>query len=610
MRTGPKLPRSLGKSWTSLNDPSSFPMTFSTIDVERSFIRFLELGVRLGHVTKAMKETTLEDYEQLFLESLANDARLDGLDYESRKRVLDGWLRASVLKFENRGLNRKGGQRLAIPRPIHLGVIRAGLPSKYPYLIQHSDVWTYYSALRVLDESGVENPRRFLSELLRQRLGQGLALDTSQFDVDEPRYDEITPVDINALAAMRILSKFTSARPDDTPTNDGETWPSRPWSNFKRKNAKIPRGNAEAPVFDNSKNLVPIEHLVSSPKAFRDIGSDIVYLLSCYQELESLELTQHCLGLLSFRLYTSPLIAAKEVRELIAGRRHAAAMASSTPVEIYCDFSGGTDEASSQLARKCVARDLEIHRIFLQDRFYLRILDWLGDLQGGELRKKLVEARSIGKSNYFQALVDMRNDEAFMMAARLKLQEFQSAVSPSEDGTDGDDGTNGRWRELLSEWGEQGLDEVLQLTQILLGAHIPGGRAPAQVEQWCWTTGGMLNSLPHRPYALMTGSVAHRSTWRYAPTDQLLTSLLLGCFVTGNPATGSTVSEMRLMELLNVLSNKYGILVDRPPDEFDDADSLLAAERNRAHFARKLQLLGCFEGLSDDSQYQMVQRPR
>jgi hypothetical protein len=68
--------------------------------------------------------------------------------------------------------------------------------------------------------------------------------------------------------------------------------------------------------------------------------------------------------------------------------------------------------------------------------------------------------------------------------------------------------------------------------------------------------------------------------------------------------------EMRFSELLHVLQQRYGIIVDRPPKEFSDADSIQAAERNRSYFARKLQLLGCFDGLSDDSQYQMVRRPR
>lgn len=607
MRAGPKIPRALGKNWLTLNDPYSFPMTFLTIDVERLFIRFLELGVRYGHVTKSMKLTSVEDYEQLFLESLATDNRITGLEPGLRKRVLDGWLRATALKFEGSGMNRKGGRRLAIPRTLHLGVIRSGLPSRYPYLIQYTDVWTYYSALRVLEESGVENPRRFLGELLRKRLGSGMTLDELQFSTDEPRYDETTPVDINALVAFRILEKFTSARPGDTSTADGEAWPSRPWVNHKRGNSKIPRGNADVPIFGSDKSPNKIEQLVISPDAFKDLGVDIINLLCCFGDLEGSELTQYSLALLSFRLYRAPLIAASDIRQIVEGSRDDGdARHMSKQVQIYCDFSDSTDPASTQLARRCVARDLEVHRVFLRDRFYLRVLDWLGSLQGDDIKEQLAVARKQSVAGYFRALTAISSNDSMVMAARLKLKEFETAVSPDDDGLE----SNSRWREMLKEWSSSGTDEITQLTQILLGAYSPGGRAPAQVEQWCWTTGGMYDTLPHRPFALLAGSVKHRNTWRYAPTDQLLTALLLGCFVSGKPGTNATIPEMRFGELLEVLQTRYGIVVDQPPREFEDADTLRAAERNRSHFARKLQMLGCFEGLSDDSQYQMVRRPR
>jgi hypothetical protein len=607
MKSGPRLPKSLGKSWLSLNDPLSFPMTFLTIDVERSFLRFLELGVRYGHATKAMKETMVEDYEQLFLDQLSMDSRISGLERGLRKRVLDGWLRATALKFESRGMNRRGGRRLAIPRPLHLGVIRSGLPSRYPYLIHYTDVWTYYTALRALEIAGVDNPRRFLGELLRTRLGSGMTLDYNQFASDEPRYDELTPIDINALIALRILSTFTSARPGDPIVSDGESWPSNPWVNSRRFNAKLPRGNADIPVFGTDKGLNQIQHLVIAPEAFSEIGADLVRLLCCYGDLEGTELTQHCLALLSFRLYQAPLIAAQRVRQIArSSTEDSQNDRDGNAVQIYCDFSDSTDVASTQLARKCVARDLEAHRVFLRDRFYLRILDWLAGLQMGQIQEQIATARSISVARYFEVLVRLCGTDSFGMAARLKIQEFESAVGPDEETSE----SNARWRELLAEWRSNGIDDVSQLTQILLGAYSPGGRAPAQAEQWCWTTGGMLDTLPHRSFALLAGSVKHRNTWRYAPTDQLLTALLLGCFVSGKPGTASTLTEMRFTELLEVMEARYGIVIDRPPRDFDDVDSIQAAERNRAHFAKKLQLLGCFDGLSDDSQYQMVRRPR
>ena len=607
MSAGPKIPKTLGKAWLTLNDPLSFPMTFLTIDVERSFLRFLELGVRFGHVTKPINEIETRDYDELFLENLSKDERIYGLDQAKRKLVLDGWLRAVALKFESRGLDRSGGRRIAMPRPLHLGVIRSGLPSRYPYLIHHSDVWVYYSTLLVLEKSGVPQARRFVGELLRKRLGLGMELDRDQFHHDEPKYDEKTPVDVNVLVTLRMLSKFTSARPDDVLGDEKESWPSRPWVNSWRKYAKKPSGMPGFSVFKDDQTLNSIEKLVVCPNAFENLGVDLVQLLCCYDDLEGSELTQHCLALISLRLYRAPLIAANEIRALLESRDKLVISEQNFDTgEIYCDFSDSTDTASTHLARRCVARDLEVHRIFLRDRFYLRVLEWIGQLQDKGVQEKLAAARTRSVREYFQALVELSKSESMQMAARQKLQEFDVAVSPEDETNE----SNSRWRELLVEWRASDMDEITQLTQILLSSRSPGGRAPAQIEQWCWTTGGMYDTLPHRPYALLAGSVKHRSTWRYAPTDHFLKAILLGSFATGKPGTSSAVSEMRFAELLDVIENRYGIVIARPPIDMIDADTLRTAERNRAHFARKLQLLGCFDGLSDDSHYQMVRRPR
>jgi hypothetical protein len=612
MTSAPKIPKSFGKNWVSLDDPHFFPMTLLTIDVERVFVRFLELGVRYGLITRPMDETSVEEYEKLFLESLTDDLRIVGLTRSERRRVLDGWLRSTVLKFESRGEGKKDGRRLAVPRPLHLGVIRSGLPSKTEYLIRYTDVWSYYTAVRALG-SEQSYPAVFLDRLLRQTLGKGMKLSELEFHSDEPRYDEVTPIDVNSLVALRLLSRFTSARPDDSPEVDQEMWPDRPWVNTRRYMSKRRVGFPSAQVFDGGGNMQDLEQLVATPTAFEDIGRDLVEILSCYGHLDGTELTQHCLALLSFRLFRAPLLAAPLVRALANGVSHDLELGNSVKGgEIYCDFSDGRDVESVKLAKRCVERDLEVHRIFFRDRLYFRVLDYLARLQDADTQAELKKVRSKSLWDYYRLLSDLRPSVAMSVVARITLQQFQSAVQPAdgEQGQDLEEESNVKWRECLEEWEAEGVDPISQLVRIMLVAARPGGRAPAQMEQWCWTTGGMLNQIPHRPFALLAGSVKHRSTWRYAPTDQLLTALLLGCFVSGRTGSAASTPEMRFGELLDVLRNRYGITIDRPPAEFADADTSRTAERNRSYFARKLQLLGCFDGLSDDSQFQMVRRPR
>lgn len=337
------------------------------------------------------------------------------------------------------------------------------------------------------------------------------------------------------------------------------------------------------------------------------MGEDAVGVLAAYKHLDSSELMQHLLGLISVRLYEAPLLAARTIRRMFEGSR---VEHEDPPVardlEIYCDFSDGTDSQSVELARRCVSRDLEILRIFLHDRLQLRVMGWVADLLPQETKKKINDLKTRSARSYYETLLGLAETDEFVSRAQLRVSHFRDAVVDEQLDAD----VRAIWINLLDNWEEEAIDPVHQLRMILENARYPGGRAPAQQEQWMWTTGGLNNVPPHRPYALLAGSVKHRSTWRYSPTDQLLVSLLLSCFLRERVTAGALIGELRFNELIDVLDARFGILIDRPPSDMTNSDTLLVAQRNKANFAKKLRLLGCFEGLSDDSEYQMVRRPR
>ena len=57
------------------------------------------------------------------------------------------------------------------------------------------------------------------------------------------------------------------------------------------------------------------------------------------------------------------------------------------------------------------------------------------------------------------------------------------------------------------------------------------------------------------------------------------------------------------------LRKRFGVLIDVPPADQQGADARAAASSNLAAFKRRLQLLGCFDSLSDDFSAQLVRRP-
>ena len=605
-----KIPKSLGKSWVTLDDPLIFPMTLLTLDADRIMVRFMELALRMGYLTKALSVVTESTYNDLFLEDLVNDHRIFGLSNSERREVLDGWIRAALIEPERSGMGRDKERRIAYIKPVTLGVIRAGLP-RGTYMIRHADIWAYRLCLEELELRGISNKKSQLRETVHKALGEGIEMSRQSFQSDEPVYDEKTDIDITALLAMRLLSRFTDARPGDeiTPGKAQEIWPTDKWNEDVRKDSKHISGITPKELklkLIGPEPMSPIEQLIAIPNAFLPLGRDLFDLLSNYgQSISHTELTQHCIGLTALRLFQAPLRVARGLQILETLGHTENSSKEKNPLEMYCDFTNSSVKGSVELAKSCVRRDIEIHHELLRGRLQLRALSWIGDLiMDRDARDRLKELRSVSIASYYKELLVLKDDPMFEQAGLLKLHQFQTSLdSENEEHSE-------LWKKYIKDWEDSGLKSYEIVLQILRTAYNPGSRAPAQHFQWFWTSGGLLNTPPHRSYALLAGSVKHKSTWRYSPTDSLLMSMLMACFVQSDGEHQWVETELRLTEVIRRFEDRFGVLIDRPPLDFLNADSQRIALINKQAFVRKLQLLGCFEGLSDDPDYQLVNRPR
>ena len=608
--SAPKIPKLLGESWLTLDDPLIFPMTLLTLDVDRIMVRFMELAMRKGYLTRALKDVTEKVYSELFLEDLVNDHRISGLTEAERREVLDGWIRSALIEQERTGMGKNEGSRIAFIKPVTLGVIRAGLP-RGQYMIRHADIWAYRLCIEELALRGVSNVRSQLRETVHKALGEGIEMPLQSFQSGEPVYDEKSDIDITALLAMRLLSRFTDARPgaEIKPGKTQEIWPTDRWNEVVRADHKFISGLTHKVSRDlkliGPDPMTPVEQLVALPNAFLPLGRDLFDLLSNYgQSLSHTELTQHCIGLMALRLFQAPLRVARGLRTLENSVNVENSSIEKNPLEIYCDFTNGSVKGSVELAKSCVRRDIEIHHELLHDRLQLRVLSWIGDLvMDRDLRERLGDIQKVSIASYYKELLLLRDDPKFEQAGLLKLHQFLTSLDPEKEESE-------IWKKLIKDWEDSGLKSYEIVLQILRTAYTPGSRAPAQHFQWFWTSGGLLNSPPHRPYAILGGSVKHKSTWRYSPTDSLLTSMLMACFVQSEGEYQWVETELRLTEVIKRFEDRFGVLIDRPPNDFMNADTQRIALINKQSFVRKLQLLGCFEGLSDDPEYQIVNRPR
>jgi hypothetical protein len=338
-----------------------------------------------------------------------------------------------------------------------------------------------------------------------------------------------------------------------------------------------------------------VEILGAVPGAMAPIGQDILSLLSCYGKvLSAPELTEHMTALISLRLFQYPLRVALASAALIQSGEIPDEMRYPTnvnPLSIYCDFTRNIKSASYELSKDSVQHDLETLRRFFGDRLLLRSINMALDKQNFRREHPGIEGMTFQE----RLLYGVRNKDCREMRWVLndQIDSIHNSLLSDETGRDGVD--------LISQLREANLPEDQTIRMVL----VEGLRRRGLEMQilWFWSTGGIAKT-----YGILQGSLKSRNNWRYSPSDQLLTSLLLSCFISDDGI--STVEELEMQELLTRIKRRFGIYITESTTADTSAVTNNACAENREAFVAKLQLLGCFESLSDDFSAQMVRRPR
>jgi hypothetical protein len=512
------------------------------IDVDRLLPHLWELIVKQGRMSNAPKDADNYDH---YLGALAADERLVGFDDEQGRRVLDGWLRSSIVRIGAKGRGHTETQMDHI-QPLTIASYRAGLPKTRRH--RHAHTLIYHLLIDQLKLRSVEAPERNLRDQLEKAVGVGVKIGPAGQWI--PEYDGQTDIDINALLSLYFLEEFH------------------------------PQGAREAGREFRSSAV---------PAATSGLADDLLdYLVAYGGRLSPSAFVDRFAALISLRLFQLPLRIARAARHVLANGDKSEDMLGErvgNPLELYCDFTALRGSASDELARQCVQRDLEIMRAFMSDRLLLRSLREAMSA----LRQRGEEIKNLPMSDSLVAMVELREDPFVTAHASIQMQEIEALNSGSEED-----------QEFIRAVNDSGAPAIDQLTTLLVEGLFAKG-LQNQV-RWFWSTGGI-----RKPYGLIAGTLNVRRSWRYAPTDDLMQALLLVCFTA---AQGSRIRQrMPISELLEILRDRFGILIDHPPGTLDNADNRAAAAENFEAFKRRLRLLGCFDGLSDDFSAQYVRNP-
>ena len=543
----------------SLQFEKLISIEFNQVDIDRMMTTIIELSIRQG---RALISKTKPDEYSRYLDETLNSVMIDGLSREERRRVLDGWLRSTIVRMGTKGIHRVG-ESMDFIRPLTVGVYRSGLP-KLRARNRKADVLVYKSLLAEgihRNEAGdVSGVGKSIAALIKATLGHGINTGVGVMDI--PTLDEEAEIDISALLTMRFLETFEEPKS---------------------------LGARETSASDSDQLLGPV------PSAIAPLGRDIFSLLKCYGEtLSPPELTEHMTSLISLRLFQYPLRVALACSSLLENGEIPPEMLTSeidNPLSLYCDFTRSTASDSFALSRASVQKDLEVLRRFFGDRLLLRSID--SGLHTQNFKREHPEVESMTFVEKLSFGIKNIESKAMKWVLNDQIDAIEKSLASDETGRDG--------LTLINQL----RDASLPHDQVIRMVLVEGLRRRGLEMQvlWFWSTGGI-----NKNYGILEGSLKSRTSWRYALSDQLLTSLLLICFVEEDGI--STSEELEMKELILRMKQRFGIYIAEPSQSDTSAVSNNACSENRESFVAKLQLLGCFESLSDDFSAQMVRRPR
>lgn len=606
---------------SSLQDPYIFPMEFNAVDPDVVVSSFFELVARLAYSTKRQTANSLSDFNR-YLKDLDSQSFVTVSEVDPPAiptlEVLDGWIMWNLLVPRGSGIGRKDREKMRYFRPVTPGVIRSGLPSGR-LDIRHADTWLYRLALDFmrLTDGNVTQPHRRgdLQKLLLD--GSGVHIQGAP-QSGEPRYDGATPIDINARLVLELLNTFADAKYE-------ESFPSAPWNAAKRTRGQPPSGIDKQPVLlESNGRMFPLEALTLAPGALLPIGQVAVILLRKYRNTgQTAQMAENLSGLLRVVLMQAPIRTARALRQLLTDptmvaegdflptglMAEAPGRLATNPTEMFCDFTNGTDSRVADLARNCVIRDLEWQQKLLADRLYVRALTMVHPYMDVAERSRLEHIRSRSRFEYVKELLKLSRTDEFAQWAKLLLvatrTDLEAAVQ-AQNSKAAKAKQDERYLDLFNSCEVAGVQGHEVMANFLLQVHGPNGRGIEMQQTYFRKVSGLGETSVGSAPAFMGGSRLDHA--RYAPSDRMLVAMMQLAFASEDGR--SERSQMSLGDLIKVLRSRLGILIDVPPAGLGGQVMQEIGLANRRAFSRKLQLLGCFEGLSDDAEYQRVRAPR
>lgn len=532
-----------------------FGVYFSETNPERTMTQILERLYKLGKVSRPTKgENDGRSLNQM-IAKLSTNPKLEGFDSPRGRAVLNGWAQSAFVEL---GATKKGGGgALAVDylRPLTAAAFRAGFP-KERSRHRGSDVFIYRSLLTHASSKTDKLLKEALKEWLIAETNLGLGMDKRILPpYQNPQYDEETSLDVNVLLQFRLLEGV--------------------------------EGLAQSP---NQPEAAPLDFPV--PLAGSMAGRDFFEFARNFGGRTTAELAESLVSLMAFRLFQLPLVSATALEGLLGADNHTDLNSVDMNIGMFFDFTDGQNSASARLAKESVRRDLGRMTGFFESAMRLRAVEEAA-LSDNNLRNTLAQ---LNGPDRLQKLIDLQDDPLIEIVIGMWLKDIEDECAEKDSSQLPEiHAVRSRHTSHLNMY----CDLLMQDRQKL---GLEG------IRKWLYSTGGLVGTTDATYFACISGTKKAPTTWKYQMSDSLFRAILDLCFVKKSGKLSGT-GEISMAELITILKNRFGILVNEIPGGVDDPESAKAVAENYSAFVNKLKVMGYFRGLSDDFNAQRVQLP-
>lgn len=541
----------LPKEMRGFGFPRLFEVDLNDFDIERILADVFYLVVSHGR----QRGKTPNDAKAIgsYRDALAAHPRLHGFDGDAGRDLLDGWLRAAVIRTSSL-TRRQTGEQIDFLRPLNVAVYKAGFPDNYRQ--RNIPGFLYSAMIDAVGHLDEQSTSARIEQLFLEALGPGVRV--GEAPGFEPTYDGSPALDIHVLLALSYLDGFQ-------------------------------------PVLASARKPRP-DHSAALPGQAQALGQRLLCYIEAYgQTLPAPALARGFLALANLELfvYSAKLFAATVSLVRDGALPPAMEDISPSPPDLYCDFTAMRGGVSDELARACVERDLEALGAFSEALIRLRTIERYArrtttladelDAIGASTPRYLLAVHNLGSHDRVQQWAEFEYERIRDETIRTLGEDVRAVMV-------------GQFEAARRASGDS-FEPTIALIAAAQRRHV------SHLTAWFQSAGGLKS-----PYGLVSGKVRSRSTWRYVVSDDLLATLVLLAYV--DPSAAPQPDErLPLQNFLSYLERSYGLIIDRPPRFLDGTTARAGARENLAAMKRKLRQMNFFSELSDDFSAQYLTLP-